>query len=227
MAKMYSCRDVAAHASDHLEGALGWRARVQIIVHLAMCRHCRRLVRQMRAMTGALGLLGEDPVAVAPPRRRPVRAPRLALAGGAALAASTLVVLMLVPAPGLQRELYAHALDPHAQPGDLVPAQEVAQVLDAVGAQPGAPLPGVVYANPCALDDGPAAHLLVEQDHRLVTVMVLSFAPREGTFARGRLHGAVARSGPAGVAVLAPDAPAARALAARLAADLRWGPTGS
>jgi hypothetical protein len=219
----FDCRDVAARASDHLEGALPLRERAGVWWHLAGCAHCRRLLRQMRAVSGALGLLGADVLPAARPQ--PARAPRLALAAGA-LTALVLVALMLVPAPGLQRELYAHALDPHAQPGEAVPAAAVAQALAEVGARLETPLPGVVYANRCPFEDGFVAHLLLVRDRRIVTVMVLPFVAREGAFARGRLHGVVMRAGPASVAVLAPEAAAARALGAHLAAGLRWDSAG-
>jgi len=51
---MMSCRDVAELASAHLDGQLSTGQRVRIRMHLAMCRHCRRLVRQLRATVRAL-----------------------------------------------------------------------------------------------------------------------------------------------------------------------------
>lgn len=46
---MLTCRELAhRHASDYLDGQLGWRARLGVRVHLAICGHCRRFVAQLR-----------------------------------------------------------------------------------------------------------------------------------------------------------------------------------
>ena len=46
---MLSCRDLAhRHASDYLDGQLGWRARMGVRFHLLICDHCRRFVTQLR-----------------------------------------------------------------------------------------------------------------------------------------------------------------------------------
>ena len=40
---MLSCRELAhRHASDYLDGQLGWRARLGVRYHLLICDHCRR-----------------------------------------------------------------------------------------------------------------------------------------------------------------------------------------
>ena len=46
---MLSCRDLAhRHASDYLDGQLGWRARLGVRFHLLICDRCRRFVAQLR-----------------------------------------------------------------------------------------------------------------------------------------------------------------------------------
>ncbi|TVR02319.1 MAG: zf-HC2 domain-containing protein [Deltaproteobacteria bacterium] len=44
---MLKCREVYEIASDYIDGDLGRWARIQMRLHLAMCRHCSRLVRQL------------------------------------------------------------------------------------------------------------------------------------------------------------------------------------
>jgi anti-sigma factor RsiW len=45
---MLSCRDVTDRASAYLDGDLGWRARLCLRAHLAICRNCRRYLGQLR-----------------------------------------------------------------------------------------------------------------------------------------------------------------------------------
>ncbi len=45
---MLKCKDIAAHASDHVDGELGWRASLGYGMHLLVCGYCRRFVRQLR-----------------------------------------------------------------------------------------------------------------------------------------------------------------------------------
>jgi hypothetical protein len=42
------CRDVSALATDYMEGALGWRQRLALRLHLAICDGCRAFLQQMR-----------------------------------------------------------------------------------------------------------------------------------------------------------------------------------
>ena len=44
---MLNCREITERASDSLEGALPWHVRLQVRLHLMMCRFCREYVRQM------------------------------------------------------------------------------------------------------------------------------------------------------------------------------------
>ncbi len=50
---MMTCAEIAELARQHTEGALPMRVRV----HLAMCKHCRRYLRQLRATVAMLGAL--------------------------------------------------------------------------------------------------------------------------------------------------------------------------
>ena len=45
---MLSCKELVAHSSDYLDVQLDLRQRLAIRAHLAMCRNCRRFIRQMR-----------------------------------------------------------------------------------------------------------------------------------------------------------------------------------
>lgn len=45
---MLSCKDLVAQSSDFLDGQLSLRERLGVRAHLAMCRHCRRFIRQMK-----------------------------------------------------------------------------------------------------------------------------------------------------------------------------------
>ncbi len=44
---MLNCREITAHASDFLDATLPWHVRIQVRLHLMMCRFCREYVRQM------------------------------------------------------------------------------------------------------------------------------------------------------------------------------------
>ncbi|HBX56088.1 anti-sigma factor family protein [Pseudomonas sp. UBA2684] len=45
---MLSCKELVAHSSDFLDGQLNLRQRLSVRAHLAMCRHCRRFIKQLR-----------------------------------------------------------------------------------------------------------------------------------------------------------------------------------
>jgi anti-sigma factor ChrR (cupin superfamily) len=45
---MLKCRDIAAHASDRLDGQLSWRQSLGYGVHLLVCGHCRQFLRHLR-----------------------------------------------------------------------------------------------------------------------------------------------------------------------------------
>lgn len=52
---MLSCRDLAEIATEFTEGKLPFRRRVELHLHMAMCRGCRRFVDQLRTTTVMLG----------------------------------------------------------------------------------------------------------------------------------------------------------------------------
>ncbi len=45
---MLNCEQVTRRASDFLERRLRWRARLEMLIHLAMCKGCKRYVEQLR-----------------------------------------------------------------------------------------------------------------------------------------------------------------------------------
>ncbi len=51
---MYSCRQVHDHASRLVDGELTVRQTIALRVHLALCRSCRRFVRQFRLLSRLL-----------------------------------------------------------------------------------------------------------------------------------------------------------------------------
>lgn len=46
---MMTCRDVSALANDRVDGLLSRRQRIGVRLHLMMCKHCRRAMRQLEA----------------------------------------------------------------------------------------------------------------------------------------------------------------------------------
>lgn len=51
---MLNCRDILNRADDLLAGELAFRDRVRVHMHLLICRHCRRYVRQLEKLTAVL-----------------------------------------------------------------------------------------------------------------------------------------------------------------------------
>lgn len=51
---MLNCREVSERASDFLDATLPLRVRLQMRLHLLMCRICREYVRQMALVVGTL-----------------------------------------------------------------------------------------------------------------------------------------------------------------------------
>ncbi len=47
---MLSCREVSKQSSLYLDGELPRRERMAMTMHLLMCHHCRRFVRQVSAL---------------------------------------------------------------------------------------------------------------------------------------------------------------------------------
>ncbi|UUY08139.1 zf-HC2 domain-containing protein [Pseudomonas sp. J452] len=59
---MLSCKELVAHSSDYLDGQLNLRERLGVRAHLAMCRHCRRFIRQMKVTQGVLRKLPDTAI---------------------------------------------------------------------------------------------------------------------------------------------------------------------
>ena len=67
---MLTCKEVASSiSSDWLERS-GWRRRLEVRLHLLMCRYCRRYAAQIRALNAAAAKLCE---ATAPDRETVTR----------------------------------------------------------------------------------------------------------------------------------------------------------
>ena len=45
---MLNCRDIAARASEHLDGDLRWHQSLGYGMHLLVCGHCRQFLRHLR-----------------------------------------------------------------------------------------------------------------------------------------------------------------------------------
>ena len=54
---MLTCKEITELVTDYAEGNLSFLDRVRFVMHIGMCRNCRRYVRQMKATTRALGLV--------------------------------------------------------------------------------------------------------------------------------------------------------------------------
>lgn len=54
--KMYSCHDISEKVGAHIDGELAVHERAQIWLHLAICVHCRRFIRQFAATVGLMRL---------------------------------------------------------------------------------------------------------------------------------------------------------------------------
>ncbi|MEO4047793.1 zf-HC2 domain-containing protein [Pseudomonas sp. CAU 1711] len=59
---MLTCQELVAHSSDYLDGQLRLRERIAVRAHLAMCRNCRRFIRQMKVTQAVLRQLPERPL---------------------------------------------------------------------------------------------------------------------------------------------------------------------
>lgn len=61
---MLNCREITERTSDYLDAALPWPVRLQVRMHLLMCRFCREYVRQMQLLRETLRRLpGAEPPA--------------------------------------------------------------------------------------------------------------------------------------------------------------------
>lgn len=51
---MLNCREVSKQASPYVDGELPWRERMAVKMHLLMCHHCRRFMRQWSGLIRAI-----------------------------------------------------------------------------------------------------------------------------------------------------------------------------
>jgi predicted anti-sigma-YlaC factor YlaD len=59
---MLNCREITERASDFLDATLPWHVRLQVRLHVMMCRFCREYIRQMALVARTLRRLpGQDP----------------------------------------------------------------------------------------------------------------------------------------------------------------------
>ncbi len=54
---MLSCEELTKLLTDYFEERLPWATKLKLQMHLAMCKHCRAYVAQMRAVERAAGSL--------------------------------------------------------------------------------------------------------------------------------------------------------------------------
>ena len=54
---MLTCRELTELVTDYLEGQLPLRQRLAFHMHIGMCSHCRRYLKQMRLTVDAMGKL--------------------------------------------------------------------------------------------------------------------------------------------------------------------------
>ncbi len=52
---MLTCHQLTELVTEYLEGRMSLRRRLQVQMHLGMCRHCRAYLHQMKTTVGALG----------------------------------------------------------------------------------------------------------------------------------------------------------------------------
>jgi len=59
---MLNCREITERASEFLDATLSWHVRLQVRLHLMMCRFCREYLRQLSLVVRSLrGLPREEP----------------------------------------------------------------------------------------------------------------------------------------------------------------------
>lgn len=59
---MLSCREMSELVTDYVEGRLPWALRMQFLLHLALCRHCQRYLRQLKRCRDTLGRMPDEPI---------------------------------------------------------------------------------------------------------------------------------------------------------------------
>jgi anti-sigma factor RsiW len=59
---MLNCQQMTALITDYLEGRLPFMDRARFQLHIGMCQHCRRYLRQMKLSVAVLGKMPPEPV---------------------------------------------------------------------------------------------------------------------------------------------------------------------
>ena len=54
---MLTCQEVTWLVTDYLEGKLSWKDVLRFQLHIGMCIHCRRYLREMKVTVRTLGML--------------------------------------------------------------------------------------------------------------------------------------------------------------------------
>ncbi len=65
---MLSCREVSALASETLDREMRFRERIGMLLHLMLCRVCRRYVKQIRFLSTASRVLKDKVLEDTQPR---------------------------------------------------------------------------------------------------------------------------------------------------------------
>ncbi len=59
---MLSCQQVTELVTDYVEGELSTWQRMRFQMHLGMCGHCRRYLKQMQVTVDSLGHMPAEPI---------------------------------------------------------------------------------------------------------------------------------------------------------------------
>lgn len=59
---MLTCEQMTALITEYLEGQLSLMDRARFRLHIGMCQHCRRYLRQMKLSIAVLGEMPPEPI---------------------------------------------------------------------------------------------------------------------------------------------------------------------
>ncbi len=60
---MLTCQEVTQLVTDYLESKLSWKDVLRFQIHIGMCIHCRRYLRDMKVTVRTLGMLPRGAIA--------------------------------------------------------------------------------------------------------------------------------------------------------------------
>lgn len=60
---MLTCKEVTQLVTDYLEDKLSWMDVLRFHLHIGMCVHCRRFLRDMKVTVRTLGMLPRGAIA--------------------------------------------------------------------------------------------------------------------------------------------------------------------